>query len=68
MFTIFEPKAFPTATPMLSVMAAKIDTESADGDVQKATNINPTVVFFKPSHVSHFYGVIDCHITGFIYN
>jgi hypothetical protein len=39
---------FPIATPILSVKAEKIDTERAGNDVQKATRINPVVVFPEP--------------------
>lgn len=49
MFTMFEPKTFPMATPIASCpIAAKIDTESSGKDVEKATKMNPTVVFPKP--------------------
>jgi len=49
MFTILEPKTFPIATPMLSCpITEKIDTQSSGKDVEKATNMNPTVVFLKP--------------------
>jgi hypothetical protein len=43
-FTKFEPNAFPTATSILSVKAARIETERAGSDEQKATKTKPTVV------------------------
>jgi hypothetical protein len=49
MFTMFEPRTFPMATPMLSCpITEKIDTHSSGKDVEKATNMNPIVVFPKP--------------------
>jgi hypothetical protein len=46
---MFEPKAFPMATSTVSSPTAeKIDTLSADKDVQKATMIKPVAVFPKP--------------------
>jgi hypothetical protein len=48
-FTMFEPKAFPMATPMVcSPTTEKMDTLSADRDVQKATKIKPVAVLPKP--------------------
>ena len=48
-FTMFEPKTFPMATPMVSCpIAEKMATESSGKDVEKATRMNPTVVFPKP--------------------
>jgi hypothetical protein len=49
MFTMFEPKTFPMATPILSCpIAAKMDTQSSGKDVENATRMNPIVVFPKP--------------------
>jgi hypothetical protein len=59
MFTIFEPKAFPIATSIVSSPTAeKIDTLSADSDVQKATNMKPVAVLPKP--------VISAILTEFV--
>jgi hypothetical protein len=49
MFTMFEPKAFPIATSTVSIPATeKMDTLSADREVQKATRMKPVAVFPKP--------------------
>jgi hypothetical protein len=49
MFTMFEPKTFPMATPTPPwPRAAKTDTLSSGRDVENATSMNPTVVFPKP--------------------
>jgi len=56
---MFEPNTFPMATPMLSCpIAAKMDTQSSGRDVEKATRMNPTVVFPKP--------VISATLTEFL--
>ena len=46
MLTMLEPKTFPIDTPTFSGFnTAKMATKSSGRDVEKATKMNPTVVF-----------------------
>jgi hypothetical protein len=55
MFTMFEPKTFPIDTPMVSGFTTEnTATNSSGKDVEKATRMNPTVVFPNPVALATF--------------
>ncbi len=55
MLTMLEPKTFPIEIPTFSGFnTAKIATKSSGKDVEKATKINPTVVFPNPVALATF--------------